>query len=175
MRAGWGGARRGQTTKAGTSIAQLRPLPPGGERRLLLLALAFPAVLINVGHGQNGFLTAALLGGALVIRSAANPAGILIGLLVYKPQFGLMIPLALVAGGHWRTFAAAAATVAALTLVTTLAFGPEVWPAFKASTEFSRSVVLEQGQTGWQKFRACFPGRGCGARRSRSPTRCRAR
>lgn len=123
----------------------------------ILLALAYPAVLINIGHGQNGFLTAALLGGALLILERRPIlAGILIGLLVYKPQFGLMIPLALVAGGYWRTFAAAAATVAALTLVTTLAFGPEVWPAFKASTEFSRTVVLEQGQTGWHKIQSLF-------------------
>ena len=64
----------------------------------LLLALAFPAVLINIGHGQNGFLTAALLGGALVVLDRRPlVAGILIGLLVYKPQFGLMIPLALLA------------------------------------------------------------------------------
>jgi len=128
-----------------------------GRGELFLLALAYPAVLINIGHGQNGFLTAALLGGALIVLDRRPVlAGILIGLLVYKPQFGLMIPLALVAGGYWRTFAAAAATVAVLTLVTTLAFGPEVWPAFKASTEFSRSVVLEQGQTGWQKIQSVF-------------------
>ena len=66
----------------------------------MLLALAYPAVLINIGHGQNGFLTAALLGGALVILDRRPiVAGILFGLLVYKPQFGLMIPLALIAGG----------------------------------------------------------------------------
>ena len=123
----------------------------------VLLALAYPAVLINIGHGQNGFLTAALLGGALVILDRRPiVGGILIGLLVYKPQFGLMIPLALMAGGYWRSFVAAAATVAVLTLVTTLAFGPEVWPAFKASTEFSRTVVLEQGQTGWYKIQSLF-------------------
>ena len=78
--------------------------PPAGRGDILLLALAFPAVLVNLGHGQNGFLTAALLGGALVVLDRRPiVAGILFGLLVYKPQFGLMIPLALVAGGHWRT------------------------------------------------------------------------
>lgn len=153
-----------------------RASPPGSEKRkrpltvasldltphvvrgeILLLALAYPAVLINIGHGQNGFLTAALLGGALIILDRRPiAAGILIGLLVYKPQFGLMIPLALIAGGYWRSFGAAAATVVALTLVTTLAFGAEVWPAFKASTEFSRTVVLEQGQTGWYKIQSLF-------------------
>ena len=133
------------------------PDPLAASGMTLLLALAYPAVLINIGHGQNGFLTAALLGGALLFLDRRPIfAGILIGLLVYKPQFGLMIPLALIAGGYWRAFAAAVATVAALTLVTTLVFGPQVWPAFAASTEFSRSVVLEQGQTGWEKIQSIF-------------------
>jgi len=124
---------------------------------LILLALAFPAVLINVGHGQNGFLTAALMGGALVVLPTRPAlAGILFGLLIYKPQFGLLIPLALLAAGHWRAIAAAVATVAVLTLVTTLVFGPQVWPAFLASTEYSRAVVLEQGDTGWHKIQSLF-------------------
>ncbi|HYA07312.1 MAG TPA: glycosyltransferase family 87 protein, partial [Xanthobacteraceae bacterium] len=73
----------------------------------LLLALAFPAVLINVGHGQNGFLTAALLGGALaVLDRRPLVAGILFGLLVYKPQYGLMLPLVLAVSGRWTSFAA---------------------------------------------------------------------
>jgi hypothetical protein len=123
----------------------------------LLLALAFPAVLINIGHGQNGFLTAALLGGALVaLDRRPLLAGVLFGLLVYKPQFGLLIPVALVAGSYWRSFAAAAATVGLLTLVTTLSFGAEVWHSFLTSTEFSRSVVLEQGDTGWHKIQSIF-------------------
>jgi alpha-1,2-mannosyltransferase len=128
-----------------------------GKADWLLLALAFPAVLINVGHGQNGFLTAALLGGALVILDRRPLlAGILLGLLVYKPQFGLMIPIALAAGGRWRSFAAAAATVALLTLVTTAVFGPQVWQSFLASTSFTRTVALEQGGTGWYKIQSLF-------------------
>jgi len=127
------------------------------QRDLLLLALAFPAVLINVGHGQNGFLTAALMGGALVaLPTRPTLAGILFGLLIYKPQFGLLIPLALLAGAQWRAIAAAVTTIALLTLITTLVFGPQVWPAFLASTEYSRAVVLEQGDTGWHKIQSLF-------------------
>ena len=123
----------------------------------LVLALAFPAVLINVGHGHNGFLTAALLGGGLVILDRRPLiAGILFGLMAYKPQFGLMIPIALAAGGYWRTFAAAAATAALLTLVTTLVFGMQVWHAFFVGAEFTRTVVLEQGDTGWHKIQSIF-------------------
>jgi alpha-1,2-mannosyltransferase len=129
----------------------------GGGGDWLLLALAYPAVLINIGHGQNGFLTAALLGGALVLLDRRPLlSGILFGLLVYKPQFGLMIPIALLAGAHWRTFAAAAATVSVLTLITTFTFGPQIWHAFVASTHFSRTVVLEQGNTGWEKIQSLF-------------------
>jgi alpha-1,2-mannosyltransferase len=137
--------------------AAASPLKAEVTRLWFLLAVAFPAVLINVGHGQNGFLTAALLGGALAsLDRRPLFAGILFGLLVYKPQFGLMIPIALLAGAHWRTFAAAAATVALLTLVTTAVFGPQVWQAFLASTHFSRTVVLEQGATGWEKIQSLF-------------------
>jgi hypothetical protein len=123
----------------------------------LLLAIAFPAVFVNIGHGHNGFLTAALLSGGLVLLDRRPvTAGLLLGLLVYKPQFGVLIPLVLAATGRWRTFAAAAATVVMLTLATTLAFGSDVWRAFAASTRFTREVVLEAGDTGWHKIQSVF-------------------
>jgi glycosyl transferase family 87 len=129
----------------------------GTDPLWLLLALAFPAVLINVGHGHNGFLTTALLGGGLVVLDRRPLlAGILFGLMAYKPQFGLMIPIALAAGGYWRSFAAAAATAVLLTLVTTLVFGAQVWHAFFVGAEFTRTVVLEQGDTGWHKIQSIF-------------------
>jgi hypothetical protein len=130
---------------------------PSDDRLWVLLALAFPAVLVNLGHGHNGFLTAALLSGALVVLDRLPvTAGVLFGLMAYKPQFGLLIPLVLAASGRWRTIAAAAATVAALALVTTLVFGPDIWRAFLASTHFTRVVVLEAGDTGWHKMQSVF-------------------
>ncbi len=127
------------------------------DRLYLLLALAFPAAFINLGHGHNGFLTAALFGGAL-LQLDRRPilSGILFGLLAYKPQFGMLIPLVLAASGRWRTFISAAATIALLALAVTLAFGPEVWRAFLASTAFTREVVLEHGDTGWHKIQSVF-------------------
>jgi hypothetical protein len=80
----------------------------------------------------------------------------LFGLLAYKPQFGLMIPLVLVATAQWRAIAAAAATVAALTLATFAAFGPQVWQAFLATTSFTRAAVLEQGGIDWFKMQSVF-------------------
>jgi len=134
------------------------PLSGAGKGSMwLLLALAYPAVFINLGHGQNGFLTAALLGAALwQLDRRPWLAGLLIGLMVYKPQFGVLIPVVLIASGRWRTFAAAALTVVALTLIVTFVFGPDVWTAFLASTKFTRTVVLQQGGTGWQKIQSVF-------------------
>ena len=129
----------------------------GPDRLALLLALAFPAVFINLGHGHNGFLTAALITGALLqLDKRPVVAGILFGLLAYKPQFGLLIPFVLAASGRWRTFAAAAATVAALALVSILAFGVDVWRAFLDSMSFTREIVLERGDTGWHKIQSAF-------------------
>jgi alpha-1,2-mannosyltransferase len=123
----------------------------------LLLALAFPAVFINLGHGHNGFLTAALIGAALAgLDRRPVLAGLLLGLLAYKPQFGLLFPVVLVASGRWRVFAAAAVTVVALAVITTAALGVSVWEAFLASTHFTRIVVLENGETGWQKIHSVF-------------------
>jgi len=122
-----------------------------------LAIFAFPAVLVNVGHGQNGFLTAALLGGALlVLERRPALAGLLIGLMAYKPQFGVLVPVALLAAARWTTIATACATVAALGLATTLLMGAEIWPAFLASTRFTQHVVLEEGALGWAKAQSIF-------------------
>ena len=141
----------------------------------LLLALAFPAVLINVGHGQNGFLTAALLGGALVVLDRRPiVAGILFGLLVYKPQYGLMLPLVLAVSGRWKCFAAAAATVVLLTIVTTLTFGASVWHAFLSRPISRAPSCSNRAIPAGTRSKASSPGRACGARRFRWPMRCRA-
>ena len=122
-----------------------------------MLAAAFPAVFVNIGHGQNGFLTAALLGGALHwLDRRPWLAGILIGLLAYKPQFGVMIPLALLASQRWSSIAAAIATVAALVAVSVAALGGGVWHAFADSMNFTQTIVLEQGGTGWEKIQSAF-------------------
>jgi hypothetical protein len=123
----------------------------------LLLAGASPAVFVNLGHGHNGFLTATLIGLALVaLDRTPILAGALLGLLSYKPQFGVVIPLVLIASARWRAFTSAALTVVALVIVTTLAFGTDIWQAFIDSMPFTREVVLEQAGTGWYKLQTVF-------------------
>jgi len=136
-------------------LAAMRAILP--RPGTLLIATAFPAVFVNIGHGQNGFLTAALLGGALHwLDRRPWLAGVLIGLLAYKPQFGVLIPVALLAGGRWSSIAAAAATVATLLAVSFVTLGGDVWHAFADSMTFTQTVVLEQGSTGWEKIQSVF-------------------
>jgi hypothetical protein len=136
-------------------LAAMRAILPRPET--LLTAAAFPGVFVNIGHGQNGFLTAALLGGALQLLDR-RPwlAGVLIGCLAYKPQFGVLIPVALLAGGRWSTIGAAAATVAALLALSLVTLGGGIWHAFADSMNFTQTVVLEQGDTGWEKIQSVF-------------------
>jgi alpha-1,2-mannosyltransferase len=111
----------------------------------LWVGFAFPAVLWTVSHGQNSFLTTGLFcWGLLQLPRRPVLAGILFGLMTFKPQLGLLLPVALVAGRHWR--AAVAATLAALVFAASSAilFGTGVWADFLASTMLSRSL-LEDG------------------------------
>jgi alpha-1,2-mannosyltransferase len=134
-------------------LVVIRNIVPRPET--LLVAAAFPAVLVNVGHGQNGFLTAALIGGSLLLLDKRPTlAGVLIGLLVYKPQFGLMIPLVLAATARWRVIASATMTVLAAGILTLALLGPEVWLAFARSTTYTRVVVIES--IGWPKIQSLY-------------------
>jgi alpha-1,2-mannosyltransferase len=136
-------------------LAAIRRIIPGP--RGMMAALAFPAAFVNLGHGQNGFFTAALLGGALLsLEKRPVQAGILFGLLAYKPQFGLLIPLALLAGGHWRAIFSAAITVIATAALSAALFGVETWQMFFRSLKITQGFILEEGATGWWKIQSIF-------------------
>jgi alpha-1,2-mannosyltransferase len=95
---------------------------------MMLGALLAPTTTITAVAGQAGFLAAALLiGGFRLARSRPVVAGILFGLATYKPQMGILVPVALVAAGLWRTIFAAAATVVVLVMVSSVAFGLGLW------------------------------------------------
>jgi alpha-1,2-mannosyltransferase len=103
--------------------------------------LAFPAIFWTLGLGQNAFLTAALFGGfTLLIDRRPALAGMLLGLLCYKPHFGLLAPAGLACGGHWRACFAAGATVAGLVLLSLALFGVETWQAYLTAFANSNAV-----------------------------------
>jgi arabinofuranan 3-O-arabinosyltransferase len=122
-----------------------------------LLALGFPATLWNVTASQNGFLTAALIGGTLtLLERQPIAAGVCLGLLSYKPHFGLLFPIALFAARQWRALIAASATTLALIVLSLLVYGSESWLAFFAATPKMTEAVLSQGLAEFGRLQSVF-------------------
>jgi arabinofuranan 3-O-arabinosyltransferase len=128
-----------------------------GDRVGILLACAFPAILSNFLVGQNGFLTAGLLGGSLVMMER-RPwlAGCLLGLLTYKPHLGLLFPIVLIAAGQWRVFLAASAVAGVLMAASLLAFGLAPWDAFFHALSSGTNAIFSQGYVMWGKLQSVF-------------------
>jgi len=94
----------------------------------LLLA---PGVAVNLFFGQNGLFSIVLMGaGVLLLRSRPILAGILLGMLAYKPQLALLAPLALIAGREWRALAAAILSQTALAGLSVAILGQGPWTGF---------------------------------------------
>ncbi|MDB5651915.1 MAG: hypothetical protein JWL62_3435 [Hyphomicrobiales bacterium] len=125
--------------------------------QVALVAAASPAVFVNAGHGQNGFLTAFLFAtGTLQLQRRPWLAGSLFALLSYKPQFMLVLPVALLAGRHWKAIAAGCMTWLAMTLALYAWLGASPWLAFFDSLPETRRLTLELGATGWEKIQTVF-------------------
>ncbi len=127
------------------------------ERDALWLAIAFPGALVNLTNGQNGFLTLSLLGAALLtLERRPILAGVMFGLMSYKPQYGILVPIFLLATGRWRAIVSASVTVALLVALSFAIFATHTWQAFFSSISFTRHVVLEQGGSGFEKLQSAF-------------------
>src|SRR3979490_308781 len=123
----------------------------------LLLAAAFPVVLTNTLVGQNGFLTASLIGGALYLMPARPVlSGICLGLLSYKPQYGLLFPLVLIAASQWTVFLTAGVVGVAIAFASWLAFGTESWQAFFHWMPMFSQAFLTEGRAPWGKMQSIF-------------------
>jgi glycosyl transferase family 87 len=121
-------------------LAAVTRIVPGWTTAIV--ALTPFAVPLNITLGHNAFLTAGLFGLSLVfLERRPCLAGILLGLLTYKPQFGVLFPLALSASRNWRALGSAAVTSLALGAAAAIAFGHATWPAFVASL-FDRTSGL---------------------------------
>jgi hypothetical protein len=120
------------------------------------LALSFPPLLVNAITGQAGFLTAALfIGGMAMLPKRPAFAGVLLGLLIVKPQLGLLLPFALSAGREWRVIAGAAASSAGLILLSLVLFGWEPWQAWLGNADLFASIASE-GRAGWHRMASVY-------------------
>ncbi len=125
-------------------------LAAAGKRHLagvgtLALILA-PATFVNFLAGQNGFLSAALLiAGMRLLDRRPALAGILLGLLCFKPQLGILVPIALVAARLWRPFFGASMTVLGVVALSVVAFGLESWQSYLSQIAINQSLIFERG------------------------------
>lgn len=114
--------------------------------------MATPAFYENALSGQNGAFSAVLLaGGLLLLDERPLLAGVLFGLLCYKPQLGVLIPVALIASGRWRTAFAAGGAIALLVGASMLQVGVQPWVEFLHNAPLHRQIL--ETQTGiWQRM-----------------------
>ena len=121
-----------------------------------LLALAQPSVLVNGFIGQAAFLTSAIfMAGTRLLATRPMLGGALLGALVIKPQLGLLLPLALVAGRQWRAFAGAALSSVALLLAPLPVVGLAGYSAFlKLASTFAGYVTA--GRWPWQELSSVY-------------------
>jgi hypothetical protein len=109
-----------------------------------LAILAAPTTLITLIAGQNGFVLGALLvGGLRCLGRAPVLAGVLFGLLTFKPQFGLLVPVALLAARQGRAIAAACVTALACVAASTLVFGPSIWRVWLDNAPLFQTLLTD--------------------------------
>jgi hypothetical protein len=122
----------------------VRAVMPGSAA--LVVALCAPSVLVTLGVGQNGLLVAALMAWTLALLDTRPlAAGLALGLLTIKPQFGLLLPLLLALTGRWTVFGVAALTAMSLMVASLVAFGPDVWRGFLLSLSGAADRYLVSG------------------------------
>jgi Glycosyltransferase family 87 len=102
-----------------------------GWELAVFASIGTPAAFINILLGQTGYYTAALLAwGLMLVVRRPLPAGILLAMLCCKPQLGILVAVALAAGGHWRVLAVTAATLIGLAAASAIVLGPHTWIDF---------------------------------------------
>jgi hypothetical protein len=122
-----------------------------------LVAAGFPTVVANLVTGQNGFLTASLIGGTLgLMEKRPVLSGVCLGLLTYKPQFGLLFPLVLIAARKWTVFVTATLVATAIAFLSWLAFGTASWLAFFEWLPATSKAFLSEGKAELGKLQSLF-------------------
>lgn len=116
-----------------------------------LCFLALPGTFLNIRWGQNGFLTAALFGfGVYFVESNPMLAGLMFGLLTYKPQMAILPFAILFFAKKWKAFGWSAFFAAVLAILAGLIFGFQTWiDFFSTAPENSQLLSASWGATKW--------------------------
>jgi hypothetical protein len=127
------------------------PAPGSGRLRELFLAAAIGwlPVIYGLQLGQPGMFVALGVAGSYALLRAGRPwwAGIALGVIVLKPQLAFLVPLALLAAGRLRAFAASAAALGTLSLLSALALGANGIGDYINRLNFASSVPVNRELT----------------------------
>jgi hypothetical protein len=105
-------------------------------------ALLFPPVVHSLINGQNGTITALLLGAVVAcFRRAPFAAGLALGLLAYKPHLAVVPACLALAFGAWRVLAGAALTAAVLVAGSLALDGAAPWAGFLAQSQAQLALM----------------------------------
>jgi hypothetical protein len=145
----WVGSTGAAYAAAVWAIAKSRAAP--------FIALGAPAAFLNAVCGQNGYLSAAIIGAALLnIEARPILGGVFLGILSYKPQLGILFPIVLVAAGRWRAlFAAASVTLLSLA-APAIIIGGDTIRAFLHYLPLTGETMLVDNATGWSKLQSIY-------------------
>jgi hypothetical protein len=136
----------------------VRTMWPGGRQMdAWLYAAATPAVMVNVMSGQSGAWTASLIGwGLLLLERSPLLGGGLLGVLAVKPQLAILLPIALLAGRHWRALGGFVVTAVVPALAAQALFGTATMWAFLTRMTYMRRAILEDGTGVWHRMTSVF-------------------
>jgi hypothetical protein len=133
---------------------------PAMKRNALpwITVAAFPGIWVAMVHGQNSLLTLGLAAVALgAVESAPILAGICAGMLVIKPQLGILFPLLFLCGRHYRACAATILTAALFCTASGVLLGWSLWLRFfQSAAWFQETVLMHDDGRLWRAMPTVF-------------------
>jgi hypothetical protein len=139
-------------------LTRMLPAQRSARGLVVLLVLASMPFCQAMGHQQNTFLSLLLLTGAVTCWRSGRPfgAGLIAGLLFYKPQLALVVSAALLFE-QGRRAALGLGVTGLLTLLTTLAYMPGALPEYVRALPVNVDWIQNQLQYNWGR-QATFLG-----------------
>ena len=121
-----------------TAARRITPMP--------WLVFVMPQVVLAIVLGQTTlWIGALLIWGVWLLRERPLLSGLLFAIAAaVKPQFAILIPVALLAGRHWRAIGGAVAGFVAMLLLS-LPFGLFLWPDWLAMIGKHPAIVSGYG------------------------------
>ena len=117
---------------------------------------SFPALYINILHGQNAFLSCALLTQGIYLFSRKSVySGVFLGFLCFKPHLALCVPVFLVVARQWRALGLFTGTTTLLVLVSWGCFGTVTWEGFLHNISVA-TAALDGNAVGYGKMVSIF-------------------